>query len=132
MIDAFIGCVWSVRAQTPLADVAPQLRDLGFEPGWGDSVGAVRETMHLLADVIHAPDAEGLQVCVRRAAWPLSSSTQSCSRCAGRLDGRQYAICKGFLVCCLLRSTHCTRHLAAIGATTLSLLNKHFKSWDPL
>jgi hypothetical protein len=62
------------RAQTPLADVAPQLRDLGFEPGWGASVGAVRETMHLLADVIHAPDAEGLQVCALvRQAIPMWS-----------------------------------------------------------
>ena len=49
-------------AQTPVADVAGKLRDMGFEAGWGDTVGHVRETMHLLADVVHAPDAEALQV----------------------------------------------------------------------
>lgn len=42
--------------------MARKLQDLGFEQGWGDSVGRVRDTMHMLADIIQAPDAEVLQV----------------------------------------------------------------------
>jgi sucrose synthase len=38
--------------------VAGQLKQLGFEPGWGKNVGIIRETMHLLLDILEAPDAE--------------------------------------------------------------------------
>ena len=59
--DGLVFKAW-VCAQTPVAEAAGKLRELGFEAGWGDTVGHVRETMRLLADVVHAPDAEALQV----------------------------------------------------------------------
>ena len=46
----------------PVAEVARELQDLGFERGWGASVGRVRESMHMLLDLLQAPDAEVLQV----------------------------------------------------------------------
>lgn len=48
--------------QLPVAEVARELQDLGFERGWGSTVGRVRETMHMLLDLMQAPDAEVLQV----------------------------------------------------------------------
>lgn len=37
------------------------LDELGFLPGWGDTVGRVRESFQLLLDIIQAPDAETLE-----------------------------------------------------------------------
>ncbi|TCJ18490.1 sucrose synthase [Parasulfuritortus cantonensis] len=34
---------------------APRLRALGFEPGWGNDAGRVRETMAMLRDLLEAP-----------------------------------------------------------------------------
>lgn len=38
--------------QVPWKLVAGQLKQLGFEPGWGKNVGIIRETMHLLLDIL--------------------------------------------------------------------------------
>lgn len=47
--------------QTPIEQVALKLQDMGFERGWGDTVGRTRDTMHLLADIMQACDPETLQ-----------------------------------------------------------------------
>jgi sucrose synthase len=41
--------------------VEQHLRGLGFEPGWGRTVGRVRETLQLLQDILEAPGPTGLE-----------------------------------------------------------------------
>ncbi len=52
---------WCLFLQTPIEEVALKLQDMGFERGWGDTVGRTRDTMHLLADIMQACDPETLQ-----------------------------------------------------------------------
>jgi hypothetical protein len=47
--------------QTPIEEVAVKLQDMGFERGWGNTVGRTQNTMHLLADIMQACDPETLQ-----------------------------------------------------------------------
>lgn len=35
--------------------------ELGFLPGWGSTVGRVRESFQLLLDIVQAPDADTLE-----------------------------------------------------------------------
>jgi sucrose synthase len=42
-------------------DVEPRLREMGFEPGWGDTVARTLDTMNLLSDVLEAPDHMSLE-----------------------------------------------------------------------
>jgi sucrose synthase len=37
------------------SDVGHTLQELGFEPGWGDTAARIRDTMHLLLDILEAP-----------------------------------------------------------------------------
>ena len=37
------------------------LGELGFLPGWGNTVGRTRESFQMLLDIIQAPDAETLE-----------------------------------------------------------------------
>ncbi|WP_006787020.1 sucrose synthase [Thiorhodospira sibirica] len=46
---------------TPWAEVAPLLRDVGLEPGWGSDVGRILETLRLLSDLLEAPSPETLE-----------------------------------------------------------------------
>jgi sucrose synthase len=46
---------------TPYADLASDLRALGFEPGWGNDMGRIRDTMSLLLDILEAPSPESLE-----------------------------------------------------------------------
>jgi sucrose synthase len=41
--------------------VKRKLQELGFEQGWGDSVGRVKQSFHQLLDILQAPDAETLE-----------------------------------------------------------------------
>lgn len=34
---------------------------MGFEKGWGDTAGRVLQTMHLLLDILYAPDPSTLE-----------------------------------------------------------------------
>ncbi|MFN2309463.1 MAG: sucrose synthase [Gammaproteobacteria bacterium] len=43
------------------AQVGHALRTLGFEPGWGREVARMRDTLHLLSDVLEAPDPQNLE-----------------------------------------------------------------------
>jgi len=38
-----------------------RLKHWGFERGWGDTAGRVRETMGILSEVLQAPDAVNLE-----------------------------------------------------------------------
>ena len=39
-------------AQMPYKMVAQELKDLGFEPGWGKDVATIKQTMHELLDLL--------------------------------------------------------------------------------
>jgi sucrose synthase len=53
-----------LRGKDPDADcnqVCPELRTMGFEPGWGKDVRRMRETMQLLLDILEAPSPHNLE-----------------------------------------------------------------------
>ena len=45
----------------PYSEVAPEMRALGFEAGWGDDNARIRETMGLLLDILEAPSPQALE-----------------------------------------------------------------------
>lgn len=51
----------SVPANTPWKKLAPDLRAMGFEPGWGKDAEHVRAYMELLLDILEAPSPSGLE-----------------------------------------------------------------------
>ena len=60
------GLIRAERALNKYEDDEPVgdglgLEEMGFLPGWGDTVGRVRESFQLLLDIIQAPDAESLE-----------------------------------------------------------------------
>jgi sucrose synthase len=42
-------------------EVGHELQDLGFEPGWGRDVARMRDTLHLLSDILEAPEPHTLE-----------------------------------------------------------------------
>lgn len=80
MINDRIETVQDLRRAASLADrlldrrrpdaawdtVAHELQDLGFEPGWGDTVARMRETLSLLSEVLEAPDPRTLETLLAR------------------------------------------------------------------
>ncbi|MEN8108636.1 MAG: sucrose synthase [Pseudomonadota bacterium] len=51
----------SVPADTPWKELAPRLRALGFEPGWGKDAARIRGYMELLLDILEAPSPASLE-----------------------------------------------------------------------
>jgi sucrose synthase len=51
----------SVPPDTSWAALAPRLRALGFEPGWGSDAARIRAYMELLLDILEAPSPSGLE-----------------------------------------------------------------------
>ncbi|KAJ9171788.1 hypothetical protein P3X46_015103 [Hevea brasiliensis] len=51
---------------TPYTDFEYTLQGLGFERGWGDTAARVQETMHLLSDILQAPDPSSLETFLGR------------------------------------------------------------------
>ncbi|KAK4758633.1 hypothetical protein SAY87_019934 [Trapa incisa] len=51
---------------TPFADFEYELQGMGFEKGWGDIASRVIETMHLLSDILQAPDPATLETFLGR------------------------------------------------------------------
>ncbi len=47
-------------------DLETELRTMGFEPGWGRSIGDIRTMMSLLADLLEAPDHQNLETFLAR------------------------------------------------------------------
>lgn len=45
---------------------ACRLQEMGFERGWGDTARRVLETMHLLSDILQAPDPSTLETFLGR------------------------------------------------------------------
>ena len=61
-----LGKLRGKAANEPWGEVSVALRRLGFEPGWGDRVGRIRETMRLLLDLLEAPSPDTLEAFVGR------------------------------------------------------------------
>lgn len=50
-----------LHSGTPYRDIELRFKEWGFEKGWGDTVGRVRETMKLLSEVLQAPDPVSME-----------------------------------------------------------------------
>lgn len=48
------------------SDMQDEMRDLGFEPGWGRCAGKIRDTMGMLLDILEAPSPGALEVFLGR------------------------------------------------------------------
>lgn len=57
----------------PLAQLNSELRQRGFEPGWGNTVERVQEHMQLLFDLVNEPDDELLENFISKVPMPLIS-----------------------------------------------------------
>ncbi|GBO53642.1 sucrose synthase [Pseudanabaena sp. lw0831] len=54
------------QPQIPFSEVCFKLQDLGFEAGWGNNVGRIRESLNLLDSLIDSPDYQALEVLLSR------------------------------------------------------------------
>ncbi|MFP4522205.1 MAG: sucrose synthase [Fibrobacterota bacterium] len=52
--------------EAPYASIEPMLKKRGFEPGWGNTVGRVLETMQLLLELINVPESSLLEKFISR------------------------------------------------------------------
>ena len=57
--------------------VANDLRITGFEPGWGDTVARIRDTMRLLLDILEAPSPSALEAFLSRVPMIFSMAILS-------------------------------------------------------
>lgn len=53
-------------ADQPYEQFRFELQNLGFEPGWGNTVGRVRDTLEILDQLIDSPDHQALEAFVSR------------------------------------------------------------------
>lgn len=53
------------------------LRTLGFEPGWGNTVSRIRETLNLLSDILEAPEPGNLERFLSRIPMIFSMAVMS-------------------------------------------------------
>ncbi len=53
-------------SEKPFSEVCFELQDLGFEAGWGNNVGRIRESLDLLDSLIDSPDYQALEVFLSR------------------------------------------------------------------
>ncbi|XP_020583263.1 sucrose synthase 2-like [Phalaenopsis equestris] len=51
----------SIPQETPYSKFNHRFQELGLEKGWGDTAGCVQETIHLLLDLLEAPDPNTLE-----------------------------------------------------------------------
>lgn len=51
---------------TPYEDIRFELQSMGFEPGWGNTVGRIRETLEILDQLIDSPDDRSLEAFLSR------------------------------------------------------------------
>ncbi len=51
----------SQPSDSPWEEVSHAMQECGFEPGWGNSVARMRETLRLLSDILEAPDHQLLE-----------------------------------------------------------------------
>ena len=51
----------SLERDLEWSDLEKELRDMGFEPGWGRKISGIIDTMKMLADLLEAPDHQNLE-----------------------------------------------------------------------
>ena len=56
-----IAYVGAQPPDTPWKELALEMQELGFEPGWGGTAARALETLELLVDLLEAPDAPSLE-----------------------------------------------------------------------
>ncbi|MGF1536769.1 MAG: sucrose synthase [Elainellaceae cyanobacterium] len=61
-----INFVGSKPADEPFNRFRFEFQDLGFEPGWGNTAGRVRETLELLDHLLDSPDHQALEAFISR------------------------------------------------------------------
>lgn len=61
------------KKDTRYEDVERQLRKFGFEPGWGDRVETMVQSMQVLFDLLNEPSVERLEEFISRVPMPLIS-----------------------------------------------------------
>ncbi|KAI8574775.1 hypothetical protein RHMOL_Rhmol01G0380200 [Rhododendron molle] len=60
------GYLAKLPADTPYSELEHDLQGVGFERGWGDTKERVLEMMHLLMDILQAPDPSALETFLGR------------------------------------------------------------------
>nr|AFO84091.1 sucrose synthase [Actinidia deliciosa] len=60
------GYLAKLSADTPYSEFEHDFQVMGFERGWGDTAGRVLEMMHLLLDILQAPDPTSLETFLSR------------------------------------------------------------------
>lgn len=53
-------------SEAPYSEFEYVLQEMGFERGWGDTAGRVKDMMHLLSDILQAPDPANLETFLGR------------------------------------------------------------------
>lgn len=53
--------LWSIPQDTPYSEFNHRFQELGLEKGWGDTAQRVHGTIHLLLDLLEAPDPSTLE-----------------------------------------------------------------------
>ncbi|MGK7872808.1 MAG: sucrose synthase [Xenococcaceae cyanobacterium] len=61
-----LGIVSDLPTDEPYKNFQYDLQDLGFEPGWGNTAGRIKETLEILDELIDSPDNSLLQDFVSR------------------------------------------------------------------
>jgi sucrose synthase len=61
------------KADEPYESIEPKMKKAGFEPGWGNTVGAIRKTLRLLVDVFNEPTDRQFEEFINRVPMPLVS-----------------------------------------------------------
>ncbi len=72
-IEKMIARLETLPAQTPYNEVASDMKKAGFEPGWGNSVGRIVESMEMLKELIDEPTDVMLESFLSRVTLPLIS-----------------------------------------------------------
>nr|GMD60926.1 sucrose synthase 2-like [Ipomoea batatas] len=59
----------SFSPDAPYSEFEYALQEMGFERGWGDTAGRVKDMMHLLSDILQAPDPSTLEKFLGRNSY---------------------------------------------------------------
>lgn len=71
--EKFIDVLKNESPDAPYKKIAGKMKKVGFEVGWGNTVGRIRETMQILLDLVNEPTDELLEQFISRVPMPLIS-----------------------------------------------------------
>lgn len=69
--EKFIEILQSLPDDAPFEKIAGKMKKAGFEMGWGNTVGRIRETMQILLDLVNEPTDQLLEQFISRVPMPL-------------------------------------------------------------